>query len=63
MLTDEVRGPRPHGVPVRGSRPAAQGRTPARVAHRLRHMSGGTTPPGGPDTPGEPGGAADGRPA
>ncbi|MFG1942695.1 hypothetical protein [Nonomuraea sp. NPDC048826] len=40
MLTDEVRGPRHHGVPVRGTRPADQ--SSARTAHRphrVRHVS------------------------
>ncbi|GAA4505208.1 MULTISPECIES: hypothetical protein [Nonomuraea] len=66
MLTDEVRGPRHHGVPVRGTRPADQ--RSARTAHRLhgiRHVSGRTVAPadGFPDRtpdvpPEEPGGRA-----
>lgn len=64
MRTDEVRGPQHHGVPVRGTRTAAQSSTrAAHRPHRVRHLSGrpvgsfGGAPGRGPDVPpGEPGG-------
>jgi len=64
MLTDEIRDPDPHGVPVRGTRPSGRDETatgrphPARTTHRLRRVRPPTGGPGMPRTDDEPRGRA-----